>query len=66
MTLVAAATFLVGLATDTKAVCVLVEEFLALSAIYYFIFHNIRYFCFFHARTSRNPRQTSRKGRNPG
>ena len=37
-----------------------------LVAMYYFIFHNIRCFCFFRARTSRNTRQTSRKGRNRG
>ena len=66
MTLIRATAFLFGLSADTKSICVLVEEFLALSTIYYFIFHNIRCFCFFHAHTSRNTRQTSRKGRNPG
>ena len=66
VTLVAAATFLVGLAAKTKAVYILVQEFLALSTIYYFILHNIHYFYFFHAHTSRNTRQTSRKGRNLG
>ena len=64
--LVAAVTFLVSLAADAVAIRVFVVEFLALSTIYYFIFHNIRCFCFFHAHTSRNTRQTSRKGRNPG
>ena len=64
--LVEAATFLVGLAANTKAVYILVQEFLALSTIYYFIFHNIRCFYFFRARTSRNTRQTIRKGRNRG
>ena len=64
--LVAAVTFLIGLAADTKAIRIFVQEFLALSTIYYFIFHNIHCFCFFRARTSRNTRQTSRKGRNLG
>ena len=66
VTLVAAVTFFVGLAADTKAIGIFVQEFLALSAVCYFIFHNIRYFYFFHARISRNTRQTSRKGRNLG
>ena len=66
VTLVAAVTFLVGLAADAVAIRVFVVEFLALTAIYYFISHNIRYFYFFLARTSRNTRQTSRKGRNRG
>ena len=66
MTLVAAATFLIGLAAYTITVDVLVQEFLALSTIYYFISHNIRYFYFFRDRTSRNTRQTNRKGRNRG
>ena len=65
VTLVSAVTFLFGLSADAISVDVLVQEFLALAAAYYFI-HNIRYFCFFHARTSRNTRQTSRKGRNLG
>ena len=64
--LVAAVTFLIGLAADTISVDVLVEKHLALSAVYCFISHNIRYFYFFHARTSRNTHQTSRKGRNLG
>ena len=64
--LVAAVTFLVGLAADTISVDVLVEKHLALSAVNYFIIHNIHCFCFFHAHTSRNTRQTSRKGRNRG
>ena len=66
VTLVAAVTFLVGLAADAVAIRVFVVEFLALSTIYYFIFHNIRYFYSFHAHTSRNTHQTSRKGRNMG
>ena len=66
VTLVAAVTFLVGLAADAVAIRVFVVEFLALSTIYYFIFHNTRYFYFFRDRTSRNTRQTSRKGRNLG
>ena len=66
VTLVAAVTFLVGLAADTISVDVLVEKFLALSAVNYFISHNIRCFCFFHAHTSRNTHQTSRRGRNLG
>ena len=66
VTLVAAVTFLVGLAADAVAIRVFVVEFLALAAVNYFIFHNIRCFCFFHAHTSRNTRQTSRKGRNLG
>ena len=66
MTLVAAATFLVGLAADAKAIGIFVQEFFALSAIHFFIFHDIHYFYFFRARTSRNTRQTSRKGRNLG
>ena len=66
VTLVAAVTFLIGLAADTKAIGIFVQEFLALSAIYYFIFHSTHYFYFFHAHTSRNTRQTSRKGRNLG
>ena len=64
--LVAAVTFLVCLAADAVAIRVFVVEFLALSTVYYFILHNIHYFYFFHARTSRNTRQTSRKGRNLG
>ena len=64
--LVAAVTFLVGLAADAVAIRVFVVEFLALSTIYNFISHNIRCFYFFHARTSRNTRQISRKGRNRG
>ena len=64
--LVAAVTFLVGLAADAVAIRVFVVEFLALAAVNYFIFHNIRYLYFFRARTSRNTRQTSRKGRNLG
>ena len=66
VTLVAAVTFLVGLAADAVAIRVFVVEFLALSTIYNFISHNIRCFYFFHARTSRNTRQISRKGRNRG
>ena len=66
MTLVAAVTNLFGLAADTKAIGIFVQEFLALSTIYNFISHNIRCFYFFHARTSRNTRQISRKGRNRG
>ena len=66
MTLVTAATFLFGLAADAVAIRVFVVEFLALSTMYYFISHNIRYFYFFRDRTSRNTRQTSRKGRNLG
>ena len=66
VTLVAAVTLLVGIAADAVAIRVFVVEFLALSAVYQFIFHNTRYFYFFRARTSRNTRQTSRKGRNPG
>ena len=66
VTLVAAVTFLIGLAADAVAIRVFVVEFLALSTIYNFISHNIRCFYFFHARTSRNTHQTSRKGRNPG
>ena len=66
MALVAAVTFLVGLAADAVAIRVFVVEFLALSTIYNFISHNIRCFYFFHARTSRNTRQISRKGRNRG
>ena len=66
VTLVAAVTNLFGLAADTKAIGIFVQEFLALSTIYNFIFHNIRYFYFFHDRTSRNTRQTIRKGRNRG
>ena len=64
--LVAAVTFLVGLAADAKAIGIFVCEFIALAAIYYFISHNIHYFYFFRDRTSRNTRQTSRKGRNLG
>ena len=64
--LVAAVTFLVGLAADAVAIRVFVVEFLALSTIYNFISHNIRCFYFFRARTSRNTRQTSRRGRNRG
>ena len=64
--LVAAVTFLIGLAADAVAIRVFVVEFLALTAVNYFIFHNTRYFYFFHARTSHNTRQTSRKGRNLG
>ena len=66
MTLVAAATFLVGLAADAVAIRVFVVEFLALSTMYYFISHNTRYFYFFRARTINNTHQTSRMGRNPG
>ena len=64
VTLIRASTYLFGLVADAIAVCVLVEELFALTAVYYFISHNIRCFCFFHAHTSRNTRQTSRKGRN--
>ena len=64
--LVAAVTFLVGLAADAVAIRVFVVEFLALATIYYFISHNIRYFYFFRDRTSRNTHQTSRRGRNLG
>ena len=64
--LVAAVTFFVGLAAEAVAVNILVEELFALSAVYCFISHNIRYFYFFHARTSHNTHQTSRKGRNLG
>ena len=64
VTLVAAVTFFVGLAAEAVAVNILVEELFALSAVNYFILHNIHYFYFFHVRTSRNTRQTSRKGRN--
>ena len=53
-------------AADTKTIGIFVQELFALSAVNYFIFHNIRCFCFFRARTSRNTRQTSRKGRNLG
>ena len=66
MTLITASTFLVGLSADAVAIRVFVVEFLALAAVNYFIFHNIRYFYSFRARTSRNNRQTSRKGRNLG
>ena len=66
VTLIAAVTFIVGLSTDTIAVDVFIQEFLALAAVNYFIIHDIHCFYFFHARTSRNTRQTSRKGRNPG
>ena len=66
VTLVAAVTFLVGIAADAVAIRVFVVEFLALSTIYYFISHNIHCFYFFRDRTSRNTRQTSRKGRNLG
>ena len=66
VTLVAAVTFLVGLAADAVAIRVFVVEFLALAAVNYFIFHNIHCFYFFRDRTSRNTRQTSRKGRNLG
>ena len=64
--LVAAVTFLICLAADAVAIRVFVVEFLALSAVYYFISHNIHCFYFFRDRTSRNTRQTSRKGRNLG
>ena len=64
--LVAAVTFLVGLAADAVAIRVFVVEFLALSTIYNFISHNIRCFYFSRVRTRRNTRQTSRKGRNLG
>ena len=64
--LVAAVTFLICLAADAVAIRVFVVEFLALSTIYYFIFHSTRCFYFFRDRTSRNTRQTSRKGRNLG
>ena len=64
--LVAAVTFLICLAADAIAIRVFVVEFIALSAVYCFISHNIRYFYFFHARTSHNTHQTSRKGRNLG
>ena len=66
VTLVAAVTFLICLAADAIAIRVFVVEFITLSAIYNFISHNIRCFYFFHARTSRNTRQISRKGRNRG
>ena len=66
VTLVATVTNLFCLSADTKAIGIFVQEFLALSAIYNFISHNIRYLYFFRARTSRNTRQTSRKGRNLG
>ena len=66
VTLVAAVTFLICLAADAVAIRVFVVEFLALAAVNYFIFHNIRCFYFFRDRTSRNTRQTSRKGRNLG
>ena len=66
VTLVAAETFLVGLAAEAKAIGIFVQEFLALSAVDYFISHNIHCFCFFRARTINNTRQTSRKGRNRG
>ena len=66
VTLVAAVTNLSGLAADAISVDVLVEKLLALAAVNYFIFHNIRYLYFFHARIINNPRQTSRKGRNLG
>ena len=66
VTLVTAVTFFVGLAAEAVAVNILVEEIIALSTIYYFIFHNNRCFCFFLGRISRNTRQTSRKGRNRG
>ena len=64
--LVAAVTFLICLAADAIAIRVFVVEFITLSTIYYFISHNIRCFYFFHARTSHNTHQTSRKGRNLG
>ena len=41
--LIAAVTFLVGLAADTKAIGIFVQEFLALAAVYYLIPHNICY-----------------------
>ena len=66
VTLVAAVTSLVSLAADAVAIRVFVVEFLALTAVYCFIFHNIHCSCFFHAHTSRNTHQTSRKGRNLG
>ena len=64
--LVTAVTFLICLAADAVAIRVFVVEFITLSTMYYFIFHSTRCFYFFHARTSRNTRQTSRKGRNLG
>ena len=66
VTLVAAVTNLFGLAADAVAIGIFVQEFLTLTAVCYFIFHSTRCFYFFHARTSRNTRQTSRKGRNLG
>ena len=43
MTLVTAATFLIGLAADAVAIRVLVEEIITLSAVYYIIPYNICY-----------------------
>ena len=62
--LVAAVTFLVGLAADAVAIRVFVVEFITLSTVYCFIFHSTRCFYFFRVRTRRNTHQTSRKGRN--